>query len=55
MREDKRGVVAKDASKTYEPPRLRQYGSLIEIVQGKGQGSATDPVGGQPTKQTVAS
>ncbi|MGH9789106.1 MAG: lasso RiPP family leader peptide-containing protein [Candidatus Acidiferrales bacterium] len=55
MRENKTGKESKSARRAYEPPRLREYGSLTEIVRGKMQGSATDPVGGQPTKQTVAS
>lgn len=41
--------------KQYEPPRLRQYGTLNEIVRMKGVAGQTDPIGGQPTKQTTAS
>lgn len=41
--------------KPYEPPRLRQYGSLIDVVRMKGVAGQTDPIGGQPTKQTTAS
>lgn len=55
MRDDKRSVSGKGTGKTYEPPRLHQYGSLLDIVRMKGVAGETDPLGGQPTKSTSQS
>lgn len=49
----KAGKIAE--RKHYEAPRLRQYGTLNEIVKMKGVAGQADPIGGQPTKTTTAS
>lgn len=41
--------------KKYETPRLRQYGSLIDIVLMKGVAGAFDALSGLNTKQTAGS
>lgn len=52
---EKTGKDLSGARRKYEPPRLRQYGSLTDIVRMKGVAGQTDPIGGQPTKTTTAS